>query len=319
MSATHVAALRIATRKSRLALTQADLVATLLARVAGCSHVLLEITTRGDAVRDRSIAAIGGDGVFVKELETALLDDRADIAVHSLKDLPTELRAGVAAGITIERGDARDALISSDNRYPTIASLPREAMVGTSSPRRRAQLLALRPDLDIRDLRGNVDTRVRTVLDGRFDAAVLAVAGMDRIGLLESVGGGAPLDPTEFVPAPGQGAIFIQFRAGDKRVAELLAPLQHEPTAVATAMERSFLRRTGGGCLAPIGAFASISNGRAAMSAFVGSPRGEIWLRRTFECDAADAQACAGTAADEMLDAGAREILALCRATETNA
>ena len=261
MSATHVAALRIATRKSRLALVQADIVATLLARVVGCAHVLLEITTRGDAVRDRSIAAIGGDGVFVKELENALLEDRADIAVHSLKDLPTELRDGLSEGITIERGDARDALISRDNRYPTIASLPREAVVGTSSPRRRAQILALRPDLDVRDLRGNVDTRVRAVLDGKYDAAVLAVAGMERIGLLESVGGGAPLDPSEFVPAPGQGAIFIQFRTGDDRIANLLAPLQHVPTAIATAMERTFLREMGGGCLAPIGAYASVTGG----------------------------------------------------------
>ena len=144
-------------------------------------------------------------------------------------------------------------------------------------------------------------------------AAVLAVAGMDRIGLLASVKGGAPLDPTAFVPAPGQGAIFIQFRTGDHRVANLLGPLQHDPTAAATAMERSFLRRLGGG------AFASVTAGRATMCAFVGSPRGDVWLRRTFTCDAADAQTRAATAADEMLDAGAREILALCRAAETQA
>lgn len=319
MSATHVAALRIATRKSRLALVQADIVATLLARVVGCSHVLLEITTRGDAVRDRSIATIGGDGVFVKELENALLEDRADIAVHSLKDLPTELRGGVAAGVTIERGDARDALISRDNRYPTIASLPHGAVVGTSSPRRRAQVLAVRPDLAVRDLRGNVDTRVRSVIDGKYDAAVLAVAGMDRIGLLGSVGGGAPLDPASFVPAPGQGAIFIQFRLGDDRIANLLAPLQHEPTAIATSMERLYLQKMGGGCLAPIGAYASVTAGRVTMSAFVGSPRGDVSLRRTFECDAAESQACAATAAEKMLAAGGRDILARCRAAETQA
>lgn len=316
MSATHVAALRIATRKSRLALAQAELVATLLARVAGCAHVMLEITTRGDSVRDRSIAAIGGDGVFVKELETALLEDRADIAVHSLKDMPTETRDGVDAGITIERGDARDALISRDNRYPTIASLPHKAVVGTSSPRRRAQLLALRPDLEVRDLRGNVDTRVRAVLDLQFDAAVLAVAGMDRIGLLGSVGGGSPLDPAEFVPAPGQGAIFVQFRTGDERVANLLAPLQDAPTAIATTMERSFLRQMGGGCLMPIGAFASIDAGHASMSTFVGSPRGDVWLRRTFACEADVGMARAEMAADEMLDAGGRDILSLCREAE---
>jgi hydroxymethylbilane synthase len=316
MSTTQTAALRIATRKSRLALAQTDLVAGLLAR-AGCPHVLVEITTRGDAVRDRSIAAIGGDGVFVKELEIALLENRADVAVHSLKDLPTETHVGVNAGVTIERGDARDALISRDNRHAGIETLPRGAVVGTSSLRRRAQLLAKRPDLDVRDLRGNVDTRVRAVLDGRYDAALLAVAGMERIDLLASVGGSTPLDPTAFVPAPGQGAIFIQCRESDSRVAELLSHLEHPPTAAATAMERAFLRRMGGGCLAPIGAYATVAGGRATMSVFVGSPSGDVWLRRNVACGAAESQACAETAAADMLAAGGREILALCRAEET--
>jgi hydroxymethylbilane synthase len=319
MSATHTAALRIATRKSRLALAQADLVASLLARVTGTAHVLVEITTKGDAVRDRSIASIGGDGVFVKELERALLENRADIAVHSLKDLPTQTSAGVDSSITIERGDARDALITRQNRFPTIDSLPRGAVVGTSSLRRRAQLLGSRPDLEVRELRGNVDTRVRAVLDGRFDAAVLAVAGMERIGLLKEVDGGAPLDPSAFVPAPGQGAICVQYRTGDDRIAQLLAPLQHAPTAAATAMERTFLRQMGGGCLAPIGAFASLTGSRATLCAFVGSPNGEVSLRRTITCDATEAQVRAVTTADEMLDAGGRAILALSRTAETNA
>lgn len=318
MSSTRTAALRIATRKSRLAIAQADLVATSLARVHDCPHVLVEISTKGDALRDRSIAAIGGDGVFVKELESALLDFRADIAVHSLKDLPTEPHPGLA-GITIERGDARDALISRENRYPSIEALPHGASVGTSSLRRRAQVLALRSDLNVRDLRGNVDSRMRAVLDCRYDAALLAVAGMERIALLNSVGGGAALDPTAFVPAPGQGAIFVQFRADDERVTKLLAPLQHAATAEATAMERSFLRRMGGGCLAPIGAYATIEAGRASMTVFVGSPRGEAWIRRTFGCDAADAHTRAIAAADEMLDAGGRDILARCRTAEVDA
>jgi hydroxymethylbilane synthase len=316
MSTTQTAALRIATRKSRLALAQTDLVAGLLAR-AGCRHVLVEITTKGDAVRDRSIAAIGGDGVFVKELEIALLEHRADIAVHSLKDLPTETHVGVDAGITIERADARDALLSRDNRYAGIETLPRGAVVGTSSLRRRSQLLAKRPDLDVRDLRGNVDTRVRAVLDGRYDAAVLAVAGMERIDLLDSVGGGTPLEPTSFVPAPGQGALFVQCREDDRRVAEVLSPLDHQPTATATAMERTFLRRMDGGCLAPIGAYAIVSGGRASMTAFVGSPRGDVWLRRTVECDVAESHSCAENIAEEMLSAGGREILALSRAEES--
>jgi hydroxymethylbilane synthase len=319
MPATHTTAVRIATRKSRLALAQADLVASLLARVAGMAHVLVEITTKGDAVRDRSIAAIGGDGVFVKELENALLDGRADIAVHSLKDVPTEASVGVDAGITIERADARDALITRQNRFPTIESLPRNAVVGTSSLRRRAQLLGSRPDLDVRELRGNVDTRVRAVLEGRYDAAVLAVAGMERIGLLKEVDGGAPLDPSAFVPAPGQGAIYIQYRTGDDRIAQLVAPLQHAPTAAATAMERTFLRQMGGGCLAPIGAFATVTGSRASLSTFVGSPNGEVSLRRAIACDASEAQSRALSTADELLDAGGRAILDLCRTAETNA
>jgi hydroxymethylbilane synthase len=252
-------------------------------------------------------------------LEKALLENRADIAVHSLKDLPTQTSAGVDSSVTIERGDARDALITRQNRFPTIDSLPRGAVVGTSSLRRRAQLLGSRPDLEVRELRGNVDTRMRAVLDGRFDAAVLAVAGMERIGLLKDVDGGAPLDPSAFVPAPGQGALCIQYRTGDDRIAKLLAPLQHAPTAAATAMERTFLRRMGGGCLAPIGAYASIIEGRATLCAFVGSPNGEVSLRRTITCDAAHAQVRAVTTADEMLDAGGRAILDLCRAAETNA
>jgi hydroxymethylbilane synthase len=319
MSATHTAAVRIATRKSRLALAQADLVASLLARVTGSAHVLVEITTKGDALRDRSIAAMGSDGVFVKELENALLDDRADIAVHSLKDVPTEASAGLETSITLERGDARDALITRQNRFPTIESLPRGAIVGTSSLRRRAQLLGSRPDLEVRELRGNVDTRVRAVLDGRYDAAVLAVAGMDRIGILKEVDGGAPLDPSAFVPAPGQGAICIQYRTGDDRIANLLAPVQHAPTAASTTMERTFLRQMGGGCLAPIGAFATVIGDRATLCAFVGSPNGEVSLRRTIACDAADALQRATTTADEMLDAGGRAILALCRTAETKA
>jgi hydroxymethylbilane synthase len=317
MTATHTAVLRIATRKSRLALAQTEAVAALLARVSGCSHTLVEITTKGDAVQDRSIAAIGGDGVFVKELETALLDDRADIAVHSLKDLPTDLPAAVDAGVTIERGDARDALISRDNRYPTLESLPHGAVVGTSSLRRRAQALSVRPDLDVRDLRGNVDTRVTKVLNGDYDAALLAVAGMQRIGLLASVGGGAPLDAASFIPAVGQGAIFIQHRRGDDRVARLLAPLQHEPSAAATALERSFLRRMGGGCLVPIGAHATVAAGRATLHAFVGSPDGRFSLRRCFTCDAPIAQEQAAALAVEMLDAGGREAIASFRTTET--
>jgi hydroxymethylbilane synthase len=204
MAATRTAELRIATRASRLARVQAEIVADALRRRSGVSHSIVEISTKGDAARDRSIAAIGGDGVFVKELEAALLEGRADVAVHSLKDLPTQRTPGVDAGVTLERADARDVLVSRDNRFASVADLPAGAVVGTSSLRRRAQLANVRPDLDIRDIRGNVDTRVRKVLDGEFDAALLAFAGMQRIGLLDLVGGGSPLALDLFVPAAGQ-------------------------------------------------------------------------------------------------------------------
>jgi len=321
MAATCTAELRIATRASRLALVQAGIVAEALRRSSGVSPSIVEISTKGDAARDRSIAAIGGDGVFVKELEAALLEGRADIAVHSLKDLPTERTPGVDAGVTLERADARDVLISRDNRFASIADLPVGAVVGTSSLRRRAQLANVRPDLDFRDIRGNVDTRVRKVLDGEYDAAVLAFAGMERIGLLGLVGGGSPLALDVFVPAAGQGALFVQRRTNDERCTDLIAPLDHAPTTAATSVERIFLRAVGGGCLAPVGVHAAAhadgshpashpDGALMTIQAFIGSPNGDVAIRLSSTVAANDAEARAATMADEMLAAGGREIIA---------
>jgi hydroxymethylbilane synthase len=312
MAATRTAELRIATRASRLALIQAGIVAAALKHASGVSHSIVEISTKGDAARDRSIAAIGGDGVFVKELEAALLEDRADIAVHSLKDLPTLRTPGVDAGVTLERADARDVLVSRENRFAGVADLPAGAVVGTSSLRRRAQLANVRPDLDIRDIRGNVDTRVRKVLDGEYDAALLAYAGLERIGLFELVGGGSPLSLDLFVPAAGQGALFVQRRANDERCAEMIAPLDHVPTATATSLERIFLRAVGGGCLAPVGVHAAAHMDGALMTihAFIGSPEGDVVIRLSCTVAARDAATRAATMADEMLAAGGREIIA---------
>jgi hydroxymethylbilane synthase len=318
MTATRTVELRIATRASRLALVQAGIVAEALRRRSGVSPSIVEISTRGDAARDRSIAAIGGDGVFVKELEAALLEDRADIAVHSLKDLPTQRTPGVDAGVTLERADARDVLVSRDNRYATVADLPAGAVVGTSSLRRRAQLANIRPDLDIRDIRGNVDTRVRKVLEGEYDAAVLAYAGLERIGLLELAGGGSPLALDLFVPAAGQGAIFVQRRASDERCAELIAPLDDAPTTAATLLERTFLRAVGGGCLAPVGVHAAANADIALMTihAFIGSPEGDVAIRMSCTVAARDAETRVAAMADEMLASGGREIIARHRKTE---
>ncbi len=312
MAAVRTAHLRIATRASALARAQAEIVARELERRSKASHTIVEISTKGDAVRDRAISSIGADGVFVKELEAALLEDLADIAVHSLKDLPTDRTPGVNAGATLARADARDVLISRDNRFASVAALPPGAVVGTSSLRRRAQLACVRPDLAIRDIRGNVDTRVRKVLDGEFDAAVLAFAGMERIGLLDAVGGGAPLSLDDFVPAAGQGAIFVQRRDDDEQCAALIAPLDHMPTAAATRLEREFLRAIGGGCLAPVGVHAALDAARMLMTvhAFVGSPAGDIAIRRSFTVPAQDAEAHAAAAAHDMLVDGGREIIA---------
>lgn len=271
------------------------------------------MTTRGDRLKDQSITQIGGDGVFVKELMSALLDGRADIAVHSMKDLPTELPEQLRCGAVPEREDARDVLLSVENKYHTVEALPKRAVVGTSSLRRAAQLRARRTDLQIRELRGNVDTRVRKLLAGEYDAIVLALAGVKRIGLLETLGGGSPLSVDEMVPAVAQGALYVQCRADDESTRKLIAPLNHPPSALATAMERAFLRRMGGGCLVPIGAHATIDGAGWRLVACVAGTDGTRLLRRSWRGrleDEAKALADAEALAAEMLDAGAREVIA---------
>lgn len=273
-------ALRLATRKSPLALAQAQLVADGLSSIGRARCDIVGITTQGDAMRDRSLSAIGGDGVFVKELMQALLQQRADIAVHSMKDLPTDLPPALCAAAVLKRADARDALVSKDNRYPSIEALPRNAAVGTSSLRRSAQILSRRPDVVIKPLRGNVDSRVRKLLAGDYDAIVLAVAGLKRIGLSESIGGVVPLDPDILVPAVAQGALYVQCRAGDEAVLALLAPLDDPPTALACDMERAFLRRLGGGCAVPIGAYVEVHGDRFSLHACISSTDGRQSVRR---------------------------------------
>jgi len=284
-------------------------------RARGVESDILTITTEGDRIQDRSLAAIGGDGVFVKELENALLDDRADVAVHSMKDLPTDLLAGADSGAVLERGDPRDALLSRDGMADGIRSLRQGARIGTSSLRRRAQLMAARPDLEIVDMRGNVDTRIRKLVEGEYDAIVLALVGVQRVGGNEVAV--APLPVRDVVPAVGQGALFAQCRTSDESTRAALTPLQHVPSALAVAMERAFLKRMGGGCLVPIGVHVELRDGAWRCDAFVGEVDGSRVMRRSQlgrAVSAAEAIADVERMADEMFDAGAREIVAGFRA-----
>ncbi|MFY8102542.1 MAG: hydroxymethylbilane synthase, partial [Ramlibacter sp.] len=231
----------IATRESRLALWQAEHVQALL-QSRGHEVGLLGMTTRGDQILDRSLSKVGGKGLFVKELEVALEEGRADLAVHSLKDVPMELPEGFTLGCVMEREDPRDALVS--NRYASLADLPQGSVVGTSSLRRVVLLRALRPDLRIEPLRGNLDTRLRKLDEGQYEAIVLAAAGLKRLGL------GARIrqifEPSEMLPAAGQGALGIEVRSSRPEVADLLAPLAHQPTWLAVAAERAVSRAMGG-------------------------------------------------------------------------
>lgn len=244
----------IATRESRLALWQAEHVKALLeARGHGVS--LLGMTTRGDQILDRTLSKVGGKGLFVKELEVALEEGRADLAVHSLKDVPMDLPEGFALACVMEREDPRDAFVS--NRYASLAELPQGALVGTSSLRRVVLLRALRPDLKIEPLRGNLDTRLRKLDEGQYDAIVLAAAGLKRLGLGERIK--AVFDTDMMLPAAGQGALGIEVRAQRRDLFEALAPLAHQATWLAAAAEREVSRAMGGSCSMPLAAHATFS------------------------------------------------------------
>jgi hydroxymethylbilane synthase len=305
--------LRVATRRSALAMAQTKLVVDLLQKNGPVDVEIVPITTKGDAQIDRSLVAIGGDGVFVKELMNALLDERADIAVHSAKDLPTALPSDLDAGVVPEREDARDVLVSKDNVYHSIAALPKSAVVGTSSLRRAAQVHIERSDVSIAPLRGNVDSRVEKVRRGEYDAAILALAGLARLDILASVGGGSPLDFHVMVPAVGQGALFVQCRAADEATRTLIAPLNHERSAFATRLERAFLARIGGGCVAPVGAHVQVEGATWRLWAVVAATDGTRSVRRSAQGSypgAAEAIAAVEAIASEMLAAGGREIVA---------
>ncbi len=242
----------IATRESRLALWQARHVQGLLQQRFGVEVELLGMTTRGDQILDKALSKVGGKGLFVKELEVALEEKRADLAVHSLKDVPMDLAEGFALAAVLEREDPRDAFVSP--RFAALAELPQGARVGTSSLRRVVQLLAARPDLVIEPLRGNLDTRLRKLDEGRYDAIVLAAAGLMRLGLAERIR--SRFEATQMLPAAGQGALGIEVRADDAALREALAALSHPPAWLAVHAERAVSRGLGGSCSVPLAAHA---------------------------------------------------------------
>ncbi len=306
--------LRVGTRGSRLALWQAEHVAACLRREhPGLVVERLVVSTTGDRVVDVALSRVGDKGLFTRELEEALDDGRIDVAVHSLKDLPTEMPDGLALGAVLEREDPRDALAGPWTGG--LDGLPDGARVGTSSLRRRAQLLARRSDLRIVDLRGNVPTRLAKLERGECDAAVLALAGLRRLGLEHAVG--AVLEPEAMLPAPGQGALAVQCRRGDARVSALLGPLDHGPTRLAVAAERGFLTRLEGGCQVPVGCLATSAGTRLHLRGLVADVDGSAVVPGVLEEAAGDELAAAALGeqlAERLLANGAREILARVRA-----
>ena len=259
--------LTIATRESRLALWQAEHVRALLRERFGLAVELLGMTTRGDQILDKTLSKVGGKGLFVKELETALEEGRAQIAVHSLKDVPMDLPAGFVLAAVLEREDPRDAFVS--NTADSLAALPEGSVVGTSSLRRLTQLKALRPDLRIEPLRGNLDTRLRKLDDGQYDAIVLAAAGLKRLGLAPRIR--SIFDADQMIPAAGQGALAIEVREDNRPLREQLAALMHRPTALAVEAERAVSRALGGSCSMPLAAHAVWQGDRLQLSAALGA------------------------------------------------
>ncbi len=299
--------LRIATRKSPLALWQANFVKERLEALHPQLVVeLLPMSTQGDKILDTPLAKVGGKGLFVKELETAMLEGRADIAVHSMKDVPVEFPAGLGLRTICEREDPRDAFVS--NRFANVADLPQGAVVGTSSLRRQCQLRAARPDLVIRDLRGNVNTRLAKLDAGNYDAIILAAAGLLRLEMAERIR--AFIEPEQSLPANGQGAIGIECRDDDHELHALLAPLEHAETRARVLTERAMNRALQGGCQVPIGAYALVQGDEIWLRGLVGQPDGSRVLRDEIRGPLAQGEALGLQLAERLLAAGADQILA---------
>lgn len=301
------AKLTIGTRQSLLALWQSNYIAALLRKqYPECEVVLKKIVTKGDRILDVPLAQIGGKGLFTKEIEEDLLDGTIDLAVHSLKDMPTVLPEGLCLTAITERANVGDAFVS--NKYGSFEELPLGAVVGTSSLRRKAQLLAKRPDLEIRDLRGNVDTRLRKLDEGLYDAIILAAAGLERLGHGDRISSLIPADVC--LPAVGQGALAIEARTEDKEVRDMLSFLNDLTTKQATDAERAFLGLLEGGCQVPIGVHADVEGENIRIEAIIAALDGSNILRDTINGKADDAFSLGQQLGKKMLAAGGQEILA---------
>ena len=298
--------LLIGTRGSRLARIQAETVREMLSSLhPDKAWLLREIKSEGDVQPDASLATIGGQGVFVKALEEKLLAHEIDLAVHSLKDMPTQLATGLKIGAVLPREDARDALVS--RRGPTLDDLPAGAVVGTGSARRRAQLLAYRSDLVIRDVRGNVDTRLRKLKSGAYDALILAAAALIRLRRTSATSQYLP--PALMLPAVGQGALAVEVRESDEEVRGLVQRLNHPPTERAVSAERAFLSALGGGCAVPVAAHASVSDGRLNLQGMVTDPDGTRVIGDSLSGSPRQAEDIGRRLANKVLSQGAAQIL----------
>ena len=303
---TKLSELRIATRSSPLALWQAEEVARQLKPIYPDLKVsLVKLKTRGDKLLDAPLAKVGGKGLFVKELEVGILEGKADIAVHSMKDVPVEFPDGLEMALIMEREDPRDAFVS--NQYASLATMPAGTLVGTSSLRRQTQIRERYPHLKIDWLRGNVNTRLRKLDDGEYDAIILACAGLMRLGFEQRIT--MPLEPEECLPAIGQGAVGIEVRSDDIAVKELLAPLGHAETASRIAAERALNETLNGGCQVPIAGYAVLNDGEIYLRGLVGEPDGSRILRAEASGKVEDAVSIGRALAEDLLSQGADQIL----------
>ena len=297
----------VGSRGSPLALAQTqEVIRQLTANFPVLEFKIQKITTQGDVITNKPLSKLGGKGLFVKELEVALINGEIDFAVHSFKDLPTELTPGLIVGAITKREDPRDALVSKNGE--TLDNLPPGAIVGTSSPRRAAQLIAYRPDLDIVDLRGNLDTRLRKVEKGEVDAAVLAAAGLIRLGMAGKIT--QLLPPEVSLPAVGQGALAIEIRQNDQEIAEMVKVLDHQPTNQAVCAERACLEHLGGGCNVPIGVYGCVTEGTINLQGIVACPDGNHVVRSGISGDVNMCEGLGHLLGRRLLALGADKILA---------
>lgn len=298
--------LRIATRKSPLALWQAEHVkARLMDAHAGLNVELVTFTTKGDKILDTPLAKIGGKGLFVKELETAILEGKADIAAHSIKDVPMEFPEGLFLSTILEREEPCDALVS--NTFDSVQNLPEGAIVGTCSLRRKCQLLSKRPDLIIKDLRGNVNSRLEKLDNGDYDAIILACAGLVRLEMANRIK--QRISSSWILPAVGQGAVGLEAREGDIETLELISVLQHEDTTDRITAERALNKRLHGGCQVPIASYAMLDGDTLHLQALVGEPDGSLIIQGDISGHRSDAEELGEKLADDLLSRGAKEIL----------